>query len=142
MADNFSGLSGIFNQMDTYVEATLVVDGQEYEMEHFGINFVQEVDHKGQPQAEMKGGQLSVTLTQAVNDSIYDWAKRANKRKDGKILFRSQTEGTVLEIAFFNANCTKLTKTIGAFFGMETNITISPEKVSLNEFTHDNKWRK
>ena len=128
--------------MDTHVEATLVVDGREYEMEHFGINFVQEVDHTGQPQAEMKGGQLSVTLTQAVEYGIYDRAKRADKRKDGKIPFRSQTEGTVLEIAFFNADCVSLKYKVNVMTGAEISPTIAPEKVAMNGITHNNGWRE
>jgi hypothetical protein len=142
MALNFTSLSNIFTQIDTHVEAKFVLDGKEYDVEHFGINFSQEVDHKGQPQHETGGGQISITLTQSVGDNIYDWAKRANKQKDGKILFQSKTEGTVLNVIFTNANCTKLTKTIDAFCGTKTSITISPEKVSLNGITHDNKWRK
>jgi hypothetical protein len=38
MAINFSGLSGIFNQIDMHVEAKLVLDGKEYEIEHFGAS--------------------------------------------------------------------------------------------------------
>jgi hypothetical protein len=142
MAFNFSSLSNLFEQVDTHVEAKFVLDGKEYDIEHFGINFSQETDHKGQPQHETRGGQISITLTQSVGDNIYDWGKRADKRKDGKILFQSKTEGTVLEIVFSNAYCSKLTKTISAFSGTKTNLVISPEKVKMNGITHDNRWRE
>jgi hypothetical protein len=142
MAVNFSGLSGMFARTDTHVEAKFVFDGKEYEVEHFGIGFAQEVDRKGQPQHEMKGGQIYVSLTQSVQDNIYDWAKRENKRKDGKILFQSKTEGTVLEIVFANANCIRLKHRINAMTGTETSLVIAPEKVSLNGITHNNGWRE
>ena len=103
---------------------------KEYEIERFGIGFV--------PQAE----KLSVTLTQAVEYGIYDRAKRADKRKDGKIPFRSQTEGTVLEIAFFNADCVSLKYKVNVMTGAETSPTIAPEKVAMNGITHNNGWRE
>ncbi|MDR3062085.1 MAG: type VI secretion system needle protein Hcp [Dysgonamonadaceae bacterium] len=142
MALNLSSWSNLFTQIDTHVEATFVLDGKEYDIEHFGINFAQEVDHKGQPQNEMKGGQISITLTQSIGDNIYDWAKRANKQKPGKILFKSKTAGTVLEIAFLNASCVSLQHKINAMTGTETSLTIAPEKVTLNGITHDNRWRE
>jgi len=141
MALNFSGLANFFNQIDTHVEASFILDGKNYDIEQFYINFNQDVDHKGQPQHEIKGGQISIILTQSIEDNIYDWAKRANKAKDGKILFQSKTEGTVLEIAFTNAYCTKLTRNIDTMSGTKTSLTISPEKVKMNGITHDNKWR-
>jgi len=131
MALNISSLSNLFTQIDTHVEAKFVLDGKEYEIEHFGINFSQEVSHKGQPQNEMKGGQLSITLTQSVGDTIYDWAKRENKRKDGKVLFQSKTAGTVLDISFFNANCIRLKHKINATKGTEDHSSNSAGKSNI-----------
>ncbi|MDR1437232.1 MAG: type VI secretion system needle protein Hcp [Candidatus Symbiothrix sp.] len=142
MALNFSGLSSLFEQVDTYIETQFVLDGKEYDIEHFGINFSQDVDHKGQPQHETRGGEISIVLTELVGDNIYDWAQRADKRKDGKILFRSQTEGTVLEIVFMNAYCIKLNRSVSSMSGAVTSLIISPEKVSLNGIIHSNNWRE
>jgi hypothetical protein len=135
-------LSGLFEQIDANIDATLVLDGKEYEVEHFNINFSQGIDYKGQPQNETRGGQLFVVLTQSVGYNVYDWAKREDKRKDGKILFQSQTRGTVLEIIFSNAVCTKFAKKVSAFAGTKTSLIISPAKVTLNGITHDNRWRE
>jgi hypothetical protein len=142
MAFNFSSLSNLFKQVDTHVEAKFVLDGKEYDIEHFGINFSQETDHKGQPQHETRGGQISITLTQSVGDNIYDWGKRADKRKDGKILFQSKTEGTVLNISFFNAGCINFKHKINVVTGTETSLVISPEKITMNGMIHNNRWRE
>lgn len=138
---NFSGLANFFPQPDTHIESFFELDGQEYEIEHFFIDVSQEIDHKGQPQHEVNGGMISIVLTQSIGDNIYDWAKRANKTKDGKILFKSKTAGTILEITFTNAYCIKLTRTIDAQTGTKTNLTISPEVINMNGFILNNKWR-
>ncbi|GHT41227.1 hypothetical protein FACS189437_07850 [Bacteroidia bacterium] len=140
---NFSNVAaGLFDSVDSHVEAKFVLDGKEYDIEHFGISFAQEVDHKGQPQHETRGGQIYITLTQSIGDTIYDWAKRANKQKNGEILFQSKTEGTVLNVAFINASCISLKHKINVMTGAETQLVIAPEKVSLNGITHNNKWRE
>lgn len=141
MAFNLSGLSNLFEQVDTHIESILVVDGTEYEIEQFNIGFVQSVDYKGKPQHEVRGGQLTVTLTQNTTDQIYDWARMPYRRKDGKVQFMSKTQGTVLEISFTNAYCVGLAKKIGSNVGTATTITIAPETVTMNGVTHNNHWR-
>ncbi|WP_255491385.1 type VI secretion system tube protein TssD [Dysgonomonas sp. ZJ279] len=105
------------------------------------MRFTQELDHKGQPQHETTGGQIFLSMTQSIHENLYDWAKRESKRKDGKILFKTETAGTVLEVVFTNANCINLKRKINAYSGTETTMVIAAETVSLNGITHDNKWR-
>lgn len=47
---------------------TFVFEGRTYEIEQFNVRFSQGVDHKGQPQHEMSGGQLYIVLTQSVEE--------------------------------------------------------------------------
>ena len=138
---NISSLSSLFAQVDSHVEAFWELDGKRYEIEHFRIEFGQEMDYKGQPQHETRGGLFSVTITQSVDDNIYDWAKRANKLKSGKVLFISKSEGTIMELNFINASCIKLTRSMNALSGTQTILVIAPEKVDMNGFEHDNHWR-
>ena len=49
-----------FLQVDSDLTAWFILDGQEYEMSRFDINFAQSVDHKGQPQDEVRGGIMSI----------------------------------------------------------------------------------
>jgi len=41
---------------DTSVDAKLILNGQEYEIETFSIQFHKSFDYKGEPQREVKGG--------------------------------------------------------------------------------------
>lgn len=142
MALNFSKIASFFEQIDTDVNAVFILDGKQYEVEQFKIEFAQNVDYKGQPQHETMGGQLYITMTQGADYNIYDWAKRENSKKSGEIRFKTKTTGTVLEIVFENAHCIKLTRQINFSSGTKTSLVISPQRVTMNGFTHDNKWRE
>ncbi|WP_165022338.1 MULTISPECIES: type VI secretion system tube protein TssD [unclassified Dysgonomonas] len=137
-----SAIKNMFPFVDSHVNAFFSLDGKEYEIEHFNVSFRQPVDHKGQPQSETKGGIIHINITQGADYNLYDWAKRENKRKNGKVLFRTETAGTVLEVVFTNANCIRLTRSIDSFSGTKTSLVIAPEKVSMNGITHENKWRE
>lgn len=132
----------LYPLLNTHVGVEFVLDDKTYEVEQFQLQFQQEADHKGQPQHETKGGQFSITLTQSVNYNIMNWAKKANERKKGKILFKKKTSGTVLEIEFSNAHCISLRRKTNHQTGTTTTLVIAPEIISLNGTTHDNRWRE
>ncbi|MBF0578091.1 type VI secretion system tube protein TssD [Dysgonomonas sp. GY617] len=138
---NIPNLGTLLPLVDSYISASLEIDGKDYEIEHFHIGFTQEVDHKGQPQHETRGGQLFIILTQAVEFNIIDWAKRTGRHKDGRICFKTESSGTVLDIKIFNANCVALKTKVSSTEGLRTELTLAPEKLSLNNFTHNNRWR-
>ena len=64
-------------RVDSDLTVFLVLDGQEYEVSQFNINFNQQVDYKGQPQDEVRGGKILVGLTQILSDNIYSWAMKS-----------------------------------------------------------------
>ena len=138
---NAPNYSNIFEQPDSKINVYFYLDGKEYEIESFQIVFGQSPDHKGQPQQDTKGGQFILSMSQMVDDNIYDWGRRADKRKNGVIKFMSETSGTKLEIEFIEAYCTSLKHKINAFSGTETLLAIAPRIVKMNGFAHDNKWR-
>lgn len=125
-----------------HVIANFILDGKTYEIEQFKIGFSQPSDYKGQPQYEMKGGQIMINLAQAADDNLYLWAKKSTLLKNGTILFQTDMGITLLEISFINAYCINLTRNINAFTGTSTSLIIAPEQVSLNGEKHDNSWVK
>ncbi len=140
MAFNFSALAGLFEQIDTNIEGYLFIDTFKYEIIDLNFGFGQAIDHKGQPQHEVKGGQLLVTLTEVPAPSIYDWAKRSNKPKSGKILFQTASRGTILTISFEDAHCFSFTQKINFTSGTEINLGITPKKLVIADILHDNNW--
>lgn len=125
-----------------HINTYFILDGKKYEIEKFNIKFSQSVDFKGQPQHETKGGQIMITLNQAADDNLYLWAKKSTLCKDGEVLFQTDLGMSVLRINFEKTYCINLKREIGAFAGSKTTLVLSPEKISLNDISHNNDWKK
>lgn len=126
--------------VDGILDVFFIVDNDKYEVEQFKIGFSQEVDHKGEPQAESHGGRLILTLTESLPESFYAWNIENNKFKDGRVYFTTPNSGTVLNIEFFKARCINISRTITVGKGLQTVLVISPEIIKLNGIEHDNCW--
>lgn len=132
---------GLFSlpQIDSDLTAWFILDGKEYEMSQFNVSFGQKVDHKGQPQSEVRGGRMLVALTQTLPDSIYRWAMSSTP-KNGEIVFRSKTTNAPLRIEFMNAYCVNFVRNITNNGGINTAIHITPDELLINGISFDNHW--
>jgi hypothetical protein len=136
---------GLFNfpQVDSNVNVTFCVDGDEYEVAQFKIGFHQPVDgNKNQPEGEVRGGRIMITLSQTVKNNIYGWAIKPWVKKNGAVLFKTGTSGVIFEVAFTNAYCISLKRSISIATGLNTNIILSSESVILNGIDFNNQWVK
>ena len=137
---------GLFNfpQVDSNVNVIFSVDGDEYAVEQFKIGFHQPVDNlKNQPEGEVRGGRIMITLSQPVKSNIYGWAVKPWMKKNGAVLFKTGTSGVIFEVAFTNAYCVNLKRVIESLGqGLSTTLILSPESVSVNGIEFDNRWVK
>ena len=136
---------GLFNfpQVDSNVNVIFCVDGDEYEVEQFKIGFHQPVDgNKNQPEGEVRGGRIMITLSQTVKNNIYGWAIKPWVKKNGAVLFKTGTSGVIFEVTFTNAYCISLKRSIGIAVGLNTTIILSPESLCLNGIDFTNQWVK
>ena len=137
---------GLFNfpQVDSNVNVIFSVDGDEYAVEQFKIGFHQPVDNlKNQPEGEVRGGRIMITLSQTVKNNIYGWAVKPWVKKNGAVLFKTGTSGVIFEVAFTNAYCVNLKRVIESLGqGLSTTLILSPESVSVNGIEFDNRWVK
>ena len=83
-----------------------------------------------------------ITLSQTVKNNIYGWAVKPWMKKSGAVLFKTGTSGVIFEVAFTNAYCIKLHRTINMGQGLSTALILSPEIVSVNGIEFDNRWVK
>jgi len=125
-----------------HIAGKFSVDGQKYEIENFNLRISQPVDRKGQPQHELRGGQIHLTMTHMADDLLYEWAKSSTKLKNGSVLFQTDLGVTVLKIDFKNAYCINLIREINAMTGTSTSLIIAPEEVIINGEKHNNFWSK
>lgn len=132
---------GLFSlpQIDSDLTAWFILDGKEYEMSQFNIGFGQSIDHKGQPQDEVRGGRMFVALTQTLPESLYRWAM-SSIPKSGEIIFRSKTTNAPLRIEFMNAYCVSFDRLIANDGGIVTSLIISPDEILINGISFDNHW--
>lgn len=132
---------GLFSlpQPDSDLTAWFILDGKEYEMSQFNINFNQSVDHKGQPQSEVRGGRMLVVLTQTLPESLYRWAMTSIP-KNGEVVFRSKTTNAPLRVEFTNAYCVNFERQVIDKSGVSTSLFISPDEISINGISFDNHW--
>lgn len=128
--------------IDANINVYFYLDGKEYGVEQFKINFIQPNDHKGEPQNETKGGQMLIVLTQALPESFYEWAIKTKSLKSGLVLFRTESSSVPVRIEFFNTTCISFTRQVNSFGGLQTSLILSPEMVKINGYEHDNFWKK
>lgn len=134
-------ITGLFNfaRIDSDLTVWLTVDGKDYELNNFNIGFGQAIDFKGQPQDEVRGGRIILTVTQALPESMYQWAMTSSM-KNGEIVFRSKTASAPLKVEFKNAFCVRFNRVIDQHSGLVTNIVISPEEITVNGTDFENHW--
>lgn len=128
-----------FPQIDSDLTVWLVLEGKEFELSQFSISFGQSVDHKGQPQDEVRGGRMLLSLTQALPENIYRWAM-TSCMKSGEVVFRSKTTNAPLRVEFMNAYCVSFERNIDSLVGLTSNLVVSPEEVTINGVSFDNHW--
>lgn len=125
-----------------HVVAKFQLDGNEYDVEEFKIGFAQPTDYKGQPQHEVRGGRLIVTLTQTADATLYEWAKKSTMQKSGLITFQTEMSNAVLRVEFTNAYCIRLSRKTNQSKGSSVTLAIAPEIVKMNGIEHKNYWKK
>jgi len=131
----------LFSLPNAHVISKFNLDGKSYDVDYFKIFFSQDIDFKGQPEHEVRGGILKINLSHIADNNLYTWAKKSTLLKSGEVLFQTDLGVTVLRINFDNAYCIELTREIDSMKGAHTILVISPEKISINGKEHTNYWK-
>jgi hypothetical protein len=123
---------------DTSVDARLYLNGKEYPIDTFSIEFQESFDFKGEPQEEVKGGLLSVGFNQVTDDQLNYWIFHPEVYYSGSVVFASASRiaNPVIIIEFFEGRCAKYSKNISP--SLSLNITITARKIKVNGMEHKN----
>lgn len=124
---------------DTSVDAKLFLNGKEYAIDAFEIQFQKSSDFKGEPQREVKGGLLSLTFNRVADEQLNYWMFHSDVNYSGSVVFSSfsRIESPVIIINFENGRCAKYSKIIGDS-SISLNIIITAKKISINGIEHKN----
>jgi hypothetical protein len=126
---------------DAHLEAYLYVLNEKYEIADFAMEFNQSVDFRSQPQSEVNGGILCITLNQIPKESINQWMLRSQQKESGQITFHTNNSASPLKIQFENAYCVYYEKRIsGDGKGVQTLLHISPAELTINGIEFNNFW--
>jgi hypothetical protein len=135
-------ISDILPPKDAAIDGYLYIMGKKYEIQSFETEFIQPDDYKGQPQHEVKGGLLLVTLKQQSDEILNNWMFKNGVSYSGSIVFApvSRIENPPLTILFEEGSCISFEKMLGKNIGIQLSILISSEKVLFNAVKHTNKF--
>lgn len=109
----------------------LHIDGEEYNVLDFNINFRQDIDTASKPTGNPKGGIINMTL-EATNNSLFlSWMLSGDLTKDGKISFyRRDAMSKMKELKFVKAFCIN-------YHEQFTSTTEIPMKITMELVTKE-----
>lgn len=105
--------------------STFHIDGEEYNVLEFNINFKQGTDTTGKPIGDPKGGTIQLIIEASQNTKFLTWMLNSELTKDGKIIFyRRDALSKMKELDFKKAFCVN-------FHEQFTSTTEVPMKITL-----------
>ncbi len=131
----------LFFPKDTAIDGFLHVNGKKYEIQAFETEFVQPEDFKGQPQHEVKGGLIMITLRQQSDETLNKWMFQKDTAYEGEIVFApiSRSADADLRIKFTEGKLISFNKMIGVNIGILFSFVISSQEININAIEHTNQ---
>jgi len=127
--------------------AKLHVEGHSMEIEGISLlscsyGFVQDVDQRGMPKSDVKGGTIKIQLYSIDDQEIMQWMITSDADKNGKVEFsRDDEDGKVFKtIKFMDARCISYQESFVRDGVMLTEILISARELTISDVTHTNTW--
>jgi hypothetical protein len=127
---------------DTSVDAKLILNGTEYEIDRFNIRFQKAFDFKGEPQQEVKGGIMSMEINHVVDKQINEWMFNQSVKHSGEVTFASfsRIATPVITIEFTNGRCFRYSKII-SHSSASYSIFVTAEEIKINGIDHSNNQK-
>jgi hypothetical protein len=128
--------------------ARLYINGHESGSEGIPLlacnyGFTQEIDQRGLPKSEVKGGVINLSLNSIDDQEIMHWMISSKADKSGKIEFSGEDTDKVFKTLEFNdARCISYHESFVRDSEMLEEITISAREISVSGVTHSNTWTK
>jgi len=128
--------------------ARLHIDGHEQESDgipllYCSYFFSQNIDQRGLPKSEVKGGLINLTFHSLDDQEIMHWMVSAKADKNGKIIFAGDENAKAFKtIEFKDARCVSYHESFIRDGSMTIDLTISARELTISGVTHKNIWTK
>ncbi len=128
--------------------ARLYINGHESGSEGIPLltckySFIQDIDQRGLPKSEVKGGVITLSFSSIDDQEIMHWMISSKADKSGKITFSGEeTEKVFKTLEFKDARCISYHESFLRDSEMLEEITISAREVTISGVTHTNTWTK
>jgi hypothetical protein len=107
------------------------------------FGFTQDVDQRGMPKSEVKGGLITISFESTDDTFIMQWMISPTADKEGKIEFLSEEDSKALKtLNFKDARCISYRESFVRGGSMMTEIIISAREVNISAVEHKNAWTK
>ncbi|TRX36220.1 hypothetical protein FNW52_09345 [Flavobacterium sp. ZT3R18] len=123
--------------------STLHVDGEEYNVLEFNIDFKQEKDTTGKPIGDAKGGTIRLIIEATQNSTFLSWMLNSNLTKDGKIIFyRRDALSKMKELDFKKAFCINYHEQFTSTTDIPMKITLEliAKELTFGDAKFSNNW--
>jgi hypothetical protein len=123
--------------------STLHVDGEEYNVLEFNIDFKQGTDTTGKPIGEPKGGVVKLIIEATQNTAFLSWMLNSNLTKDGKIVFyRRDALSKMKELDFKKAFCINYHEQFTSTTDVPMKITLEliAKELTFGDAKFSNNW--
>jgi hypothetical protein len=123
--------------------STFHVDGEEYNVLEFNIDFKQGTDTTGKPIGDPKGGAIKLIIEATQNTKFLSWMLNSELTKDGKIIFyRRDALSKMKELDFKKAFCTNYHEQFTSTTDIPMKITLEliAKELTFGDAKFSNNW--
>jgi hypothetical protein len=123
--------------------STLHIDGEEYNVLEFNIDFKQDTDTTGKPIGDAKGGTVKLIIEATQNSTFLSWMLNSNLTKDGKIIFyRRDALSKMKELDFKKAFCINYHEQFTSTTDIPMKITLDliAKELTFGDAKFSNNW--
>lgn len=121
----------------------LHIDGEEYNVLEFNINFKQDIDTSSKPTGNAKGGIIKMTIEATHNSLFLSWMLNGDLTKDGKITFyRRDALSKMKELTFEKAFCINYHEQFTSTTEIPMKITMElvAKELTFGDAKFSNNW--
>lgn len=123
--------------------STFHVDGEEYNVLEFNIDFKQGTDTTGKPMGDPKGGTIQLIIEATQNTKFLSWMLNSELTKDGKIIFyRRDALSKMKELEFKKAYCINYHESFSSTsdIAMKITLELKAKDLTFGDAKFSNNW--